>query len=433
MQPFLGAWSDLTETRWGRRRPFILCGAVGLCVCLPAFAEVTSHTSMRSESCRTSDTCVFAQTLAILLILVINISASAMQMGLRALLVDTCASHEQSKANAWTGRLTNAANVFCYLLSYTDIPRLLPWTGSTQLQALSRLGAFWIGITQATTCLCAGESQFDRESVEEPNLPRRWSVRNWSSLGSVKISRRMWVIQGVQFLSWFAWFPFLSYISRYVFHLLDISFHNNFSSDIILHSYVDQLARNEMLRADGYSNSHVPIYAIQAEASNEQSGNRYGPLALLCFASVALLTISFAPSLCSSLAFRYGVMGWKTRIWYVSQLLYATSLVGVIIMQSAAGLIFVAAMAGMSWAVTQWIPFTLINMEILNKNRASTGKEWAAWVQSLSLQITSDEVRDARVADRGQRRLGRAEPCCSAKLACSGGNTGSECRGEDAF
>ena len=33
-QPFIGAWSDRSQSRWGRRRPFILFGQIGVLVSL---------------------------------------------------------------------------------------------------------------------------------------------------------------------------------------------------------------------------------------------------------------------------------------------------------------------------------------------------------------------------------------------------------------
>lgn len=124
---------------------------------------------------------------------------------------------------------------------------------------------------------------------------------------------------------------------------------------------------------------------LQTEANNWESGGNYGSLALLCFASVALLTASFAPWLSSWLRSKYHDVGWQRYIWYVSQLVYTTILVGVLVVRSAAGLVVVVAMAGMSWAVTQWVPFTLINVEILDCDEGSgiSGSERAALLQSL--------------------------------------------------
>ena len=35
LNPFVGAWSDRTRTRWGRRRPWIIAGAIGMAIAYP--------------------------------------------------------------------------------------------------------------------------------------------------------------------------------------------------------------------------------------------------------------------------------------------------------------------------------------------------------------------------------------------------------------
>lgn len=217
VQPLLAMWSDLSSTPWGQRKSFIVSGAIGLSASLLAFADVIAYSQARLGYCRASETCHTAQVVATFLLLTMNVSASAVQMGLRALMIDGCAQYQQCEVNAWVGRLINAASVFCYSLAYTDLSRLLPWAGSTQLEILSRLGALFIGCTQVVTCLCAPEKRFRGRAVEHSMPPRRWKLRDCIDFGSMRPSKRMFMIHGVQFFSWFAWFPFLSYISRYVF------------------------------------------------------------------------------------------------------------------------------------------------------------------------------------------------------------------------
>lgn len=39
MQPLVGAWSDRTNTRWGKRKPFIFCGLIIVLISLFLFSN----------------------------------------------------------------------------------------------------------------------------------------------------------------------------------------------------------------------------------------------------------------------------------------------------------------------------------------------------------------------------------------------------------
>ena len=215
VQPLLGAWSDTVSSRWGKRRPFIVSGAIGLSASLLAFGEVSSLSQKRLGYCHAPNTCTNSQVVALLLIFTINVSATAIQMGLRALMVDACSDHQQSEVNAWMARLANGANVSCYLLAYIDLPNRLTWAGQTQLQIIVRLSAVFIGTTQGITCWYARhESHSNAPLIKTIRLSEGRSLKYWRNFRNTTLSRRLWIIQGVQFLSWFAWFPFLTYISR---------------------------------------------------------------------------------------------------------------------------------------------------------------------------------------------------------------------------
>jgi solute carrier family 45 protein 1/2/4 len=176
---------------------------------------VISQSQKRPGHCGYPNACADLQLATLLLVLTINVSATSLQMGLRALMVDVCSDCQQSEVNAWMARLTNASNVFFYLSAYIDLPKLLGWAGQTQLQILTKLSAILIATTQSITCWYARhESRFSAPSIGESLPLENLDSKYWWNSNNNILSRRLWVIQGVQFLSWFAWFPFLAYIGR---------------------------------------------------------------------------------------------------------------------------------------------------------------------------------------------------------------------------
>ena len=180
-------------------------------------------------------------------------------------------------------------------------------------------------------------------------------------------------------------------------------------------SYVDHLRRERLSQSSHNANIHSVSYTLEAEAYSRRSEHKYGPSALLCFASVALLTTAVLPSMSSWLSSTTSSLSelehWeslyqsnspsvstrrKTHIWYMSQTLYAINLAGILLMRSAATSVVFVGMAGISWAITQWIPFTLINVEILrcNQDNGETFRsKQTASLQSLSnVAITAPQI-----------------------------------------
>lgn len=155
-----------------------------------------------------------------------------------------------------------------------------------------------------------------------------------------------WVCK-VQFFSWMAWFGFLFYSSSYV-------------SELYL------MEQKRIGKVTPVSTSHS--IAIGSSAN-------------LFFALVAFVTSIFLPwiidaiglyrghasSLAEKKAYGKREFRYMATIWAFSNLLYSScTLLTFFVTSTSSGMILVATV-GLSWGVTQWIPFALISTEIASQ------------------------------------------------------------------
>jgi solute carrier family 45 protein 1/2/4 len=225
IQPLMGVLSDRCRIPWGRRRPYILSGALATILSLLFLAWsgdtlkgllISSNRDVDSDGIRT-----VAIILATIGIYALNISIQPLQMGLRALIVENCARHQQAQASAWASRLTGLGNIVGYLAGFTDLPSLFPSSSITQFQGLCLIASVSLAITVGMSCIAVSEN--DPESML---LAPGENLKFTSFLRQLlRTSRTMpWRIRRVcqvQFCAWMGWYPFLFYSTTYV---TDLSF-----------------------------------------------------------------------------------------------------------------------------------------------------------------------------------------------------------------
>lgn len=218
LQPCFGFWSDHCHSPVGKRKAFIVGGGVSLSLFLLTFAWASEIARsfgemVGSKNCSVpTSICTGTQSLALISLMGINVSAQAIQAGARALIVDQCPRHLQTQANAWGSRISNIASIFIYFVSSLNISRIAPVLGDTQLKNLSLLGIFTLLVTIGTTCLGITETKTQTDNMEmiAPNTYPFFKQLQFSlSTLPPQLNR----IHSVQFFSWFAWYPFMVYIS----------------------------------------------------------------------------------------------------------------------------------------------------------------------------------------------------------------------------
>lgn len=215
VQPLMGTLSDRSRNSWGRRRPYIIGGAIGTILSITFLAwveevvEILTQHSYADTDGGGFRTAVIAS--AIIGVYILNISIQPIQMGLRALIIENWPNNQQEQASAWASRMTGMGNVLGYLAGTTDLSKFAPTLFLTQFQGLCLVAAVSLAIGVSTSCIAATEITPAGallpvgESHQFTSYFRQLS-HTWRTM-PLKIRR----VCQVQFCSWMGWFPFLFY------------------------------------------------------------------------------------------------------------------------------------------------------------------------------------------------------------------------------
>ena len=213
VQPLVGILSDRTRSRWGRRRPFIVGGAVGVIISMFALAWAEAIFHATAEALGKDFPKDVARTpiilFAIFWIYALNICIQPLQAGLRTLIIENCPAHQQTQASAWASGMTGVGNIVGYLAGFTALPNISS-KQLTQFQCLCLLASLSLIVTITMTC-----------SIKEQNSPHAFPVRLERTNCAVimrdlihtykSMPKRIRRVCHIQIFAWMGWFPFLFY------------------------------------------------------------------------------------------------------------------------------------------------------------------------------------------------------------------------------
>ncbi|KAK3614170.1 hypothetical protein LTR56_027427, partial [Elasticomyces elasticus] len=183
--PLMGVWSDSVTCRWGRRRPFVIGGTIGLLIGLMIL-------SLAKELARLVGTS--SRVFAIVGVCMILHFVQPLQMGARALIAEQSPPNLVSQTNGWASRWVGLGSVTGYLLGALN--------PGDSTETLHGIAASLPILSVVITCWTIREA---------PPMARDRSIS-----ASGKISTAIKQIFKVQVFAWMAWFPLLYYGSTYV-------------------------------------------------------------------------------------------------------------------------------------------------------------------------------------------------------------------------
>ncbi|KAL2242178.1 UNVERIFIED_CONTAM: Sucrose transport protein SUC4 [Sesamum indicum] len=222
VQPLVGHVSDRCTSRFGRRRPFILAGAVSIVVAVLVIGHSADIGWLFGDRGQKKTRAVVAFVIGFWLLDVAN---NMTQGPCRALLADlTGKDHRRTRvANAYFSLFMAVGNVLGFATgSYSNWFKILPFTltSACNVSCANLKAAFIIDIIfiLITTCISLSAAR-EQPLISRFTAPHSGEMSQgssnheaflWELFGTFRyLPGTVWIILLVTALTWIGWFPFL--------------------------------------------------------------------------------------------------------------------------------------------------------------------------------------------------------------------------------
>ncbi|KAM0559658.1 hypothetical protein ACHAPJ_004182 [Fusarium lateritium] len=373
VQPYVGMLSDNCRLPWGKRKPFMVGGAVATILSLLFLAwakEIVGSASNilgfdpESQGVKTTTIVV-----AVIGVYVLDFAINTVQASIRAFIVDCAPAHQQESANAMASRITGFGNIVGYIAGYVDLRKHVGFLGKTQFQILCAIACVALGLTIFVSTAFIKERD---PRLDGPAKKDKTGVFSFffSIFGSIKrLPPQIKRVCEVQFCAWIGFFPLLFYTSSYI-------------GDIYVEPYLE-------------ANPH-----LGPEELNKlyEQATRIGTFALLINSIVSLLTNVFLPFFIAPTYDSQPVTGapgetlaadyydededekdsWLDKLaipgltlkraWFLSLILFASCMFATLFVRTVKAATVLVGLVGITWAMTLWAPWAIISAEISRRD-----------------------------------------------------------------
>lgn len=322
VQPIIGAISDNTVTRFGRRKPFLLGGAILCSIALWAFPNSAKIAAFFGSLIH-SDVPVWGGLLvAALLIWVIDACINASQGPYRALVPDTMPQEQHSLANSYLSLAIGLGSVVASGSAWF-MKAVFDYQLSIEFQYVMAALAFSLAVIW--TCITTKEYTKNIKKDENKDEPKVEKMTFFESLKTFFSCAEVYKICAVQFFTWMGVISMLIYFTNF-------SVHNIFNVPDL--TTVSETVKNS--------------YAAQNQAGTNFSSFCFAIFNLVCF--VVSVPIGL-------LASRFG----NKIIHTVALLLMAVAFLGLAFTVNHTYVAVLMGLAGIGWASLLALPFAMLS------------------------------------------------------------------------
>lgn len=415
VQPYVGAKSDRCTSKYGRRRPFMVGGAIATCLSLVSLVWAEELVSALFGLFRASEKAIKLATItwAIVMIYVLDFAINTLQAAIRAFIVDFAPTDLQDTANAWASRMAGVGNIIGFLIGSQDTGPAEILFEETQLQTLVICTCIILLGTLMFTCLNFDEEPLTISPSEDEHRPFAFfkdlkaAARNLPP----QIKRVCWV----QFFAWIGWFPVLFYTSTYIGEIYmaprfaanpDMSKHEikeiwdeatrlgsrgllifaitSFAASVAL-PWLVYKPKNSSHTSAEHDNNSVP----DSEAATLLQESPDGSATASPQNGAAVGSGSKGSGISSYVSLLYqrypirhrdiprakGPFFTMPNTWCLSHVIFAVLTLATFFVHTTTGAIVLMAFIGVPWAMTLWAPFALIAEEISRLNDDEGGDD----------------------------------------------------------
>ncbi|KAH6869753.1 major facilitator superfamily domain-containing protein [Thelonectria olida] len=212
VQPVVGAITDESRSRWGRRRPPMVVGSlvVAACFLVLGFTRELVGFIISDDERAKRPTIV----LAVLAIYAVNFAINMVTSCSKSLLVDTLTIDQQQTGAAWASRMSGVGQMLGFGAGAVDMVQLFGTAlGDTQFKQLTVISALFMLGSTALTCWAVTE----RVLISEPSRHEgRFKFLYQIYVTLFSLPPRIRAICWAQFWAWIGWYPFTFYSTIWV-------------------------------------------------------------------------------------------------------------------------------------------------------------------------------------------------------------------------
>lgn len=321
VQPVIGALSDKTTSPFGRRRPYLLGGALLSALALWALPNSELITNFISSTLHIKFPALAALCFAAVMIWILDACVNIAQGPYRALIPDVVPQEQHSIANSYISLAIGLGSVFA-----AGTAPFLKWAFNYQMSINAQfvMAALAFSLGMAWTCLMIKERRYQpKENEEKEKFDLVKSLKEFFAL-SPEVGKICWM----QFFTWIGNMCMMIYFTQYSIHTV--------------YGVPDLSNVSEVVKAS---------YDSAVLAGTNFSSICFAIFNLICFVvaiPIGVLSVKFG----------------NKKVHIISMLSMALAFLGMAFIKDVKVVAALMALSGIGWASICALPFAMLSQYI---------------------------------------------------------------------
>ena len=321
VQPVIGALSDKTTSPFGRRRPYLLGGALLSALALWALPNSELITNFVSSTLHIKFPALAALCFAAVMIWILDACVNIAQGPYRALIPDVVPQEQHSIANSYISLAIGLGSVFA-----AGTAPFLKWAFNYQMSINAQfiMAALAFSLGMAWTCIMIKERRYQpKENEEKEKFDLVKSLKEFFAL-SPEVGKICWM----QFFTWIGNMCMMIYFTQYAIHTV--------------YGVPDLSNVSEVVKAS---------YDSAVLAGTNFSSICFAIFNLVCFVvaiPIGVLSVKFG----------------NKKVHIISMLSMALAFLGMAFIKDVKVVAALMALSGIGWASICALPFAMLSQYI---------------------------------------------------------------------